>query len=143
LNGTAVPEATISAVIAGEFGVPIVFVSGDQVITRETKRLLGDVEIATVKEAIGFSSAIMMHPELAQRMIREGVKRGIERRGQMKPYRLTHPVKLQLTLKDLVDAEHTAFFPGVERVSGTTVTYTVRDMVEGQRFMEAALHAGH
>lgn len=67
LNGTAVPEAGISAAIAGEFGVPIVFVSGDQVITRETKRLLGNLETATVKEAIGFSSAIMIHPELAQR----------------------------------------------------------------------------
>jgi hypothetical protein len=31
-------------------------------------------------------------------MIREGMKRGIERRGQMKPYRLTRPVNLQLTL---------------------------------------------
>jgi D-amino peptidase len=137
------PEAGISAAIAGEFGVPIVFVSGDQVITRETKRLLGDLESATVKEALGFSSAIMMHPELAQRMIREGMKRGIERRGQLKPYRLTHPVKLQLTFKDLVDAEHTAFFPGVERVNGTTVTYMVREMVEGQRFMEAVLHPVH
>jgi D-amino peptidase len=143
LNGTAMPEAGISAAIAGEFGVPIVFVSGDQVITRETKRLLGNLETATVKEAIGFSSAIMMHPELAQRMIREGMKRGIERRGQMKPYRLTHPVKLQLTFKDLIDAEHTAFFPGVERMNGTTVTYTVRDMVEAQRFMEAVLHPVH
>src|SRR4051794_7226782 len=32
LNGTAVPEAGISAAIAGEFGVPIVLFSGDQVI---------------------------------------------------------------------------------------------------------------
>ena len=80
---------------------------------------------------------------LFQRMIREGIKRGIERRSQIRPYKLARPIKLQLTFKDLVDAEHAAFFPGVERVDGTTVLFTVHDMIEGQRFMEAALHPVH
>jgi D-amino peptidase len=32
LNGTAVPEAGFNAAIAGDFGVPVVFLAGDQVI---------------------------------------------------------------------------------------------------------------
>jgi D-aminopeptidase len=61
----------------------------------------------------------------------------------MTPYRLAHAIKLRLIFKDVVDAEHTAFFPAVERVNATTVIYTVRDMLEGQRFMEAVLHSVH
>jgi D-amino peptidase len=143
LNGTPVPEAGISAAIAGEFGVPVVFLSGDQSAGQEAKHLLGSIETATVKEALGFHAAIMIHPDVAQRMIREGIKRGIERRSQIKPYKVARPIRLQLTFKDLVDAEHASFFPGVERVDGTTVLFTVHDMIEGQRFMEAALHPVH
>src|SRR5687768_9743767 len=39
LNGVAVPEAGINAAIAGRFGVPVVFVSGDDVAVEETRRL--------------------------------------------------------------------------------------------------------
>jgi D-amino peptidase len=55
LNGTVVPEAGFNAAIAGEFGVPVVFVSGDQAISEEAKRLLGPIETASVKQAIDFT----------------------------------------------------------------------------------------
>jgi D-amino peptidase len=142
LNGTAVAEAGFSAAIAREFGVPVVFLSGDQSIGEEAKHLLGPIETAAVKQALGFYSAMMNHPEVAQRMIREGITRGMERRAQIKPFRLERPVKLQVTFKDVVDAEVVSFFPGVERINGTTVLFTVRDMIEGSRFMEA-LHPVH
>src|SRR5262245_61645086 len=102
LNGTPVPEAGFGAATAGDFGVPVVFLSGDQSIGQEIRRLLGPIETAIVKEAFGFYSAIMKHPDVTQRMIREGIKRGVERRAQIKPYKLAHPVKLQLTFKDVV-----------------------------------------
>ncbi len=41
LNGKSVGEAGFNAAIAGEFGVPVVFVSGDQTIADEVRRLLG------------------------------------------------------------------------------------------------------
>ncbi|PYT29243.1 MAG: hypothetical protein DMG58_16650 [Acidobacteria bacterium] len=140
LNGTSVPEAGFSAAVAGEFDVPVVFLSGDQSIGDEAKRLLGPIETAAVKQALGFHSAIMIHPDIAQRMIREGIKRGIERRKEIRPFKLQRPVKLQLTFKDVVDAEIISFLPGVERLNGTNVVFTARDMIEAVRFMEGALH---
>jgi len=73
-------------------------------------------------------------------MIREGVKRGIERRKEIGPYKLQRPVKLQLAFKDVVDAEIISFLPGVERLNGTIVLFTARDMIEAVRFVEGALH---
>jgi D-amino peptidase len=63
LNGTPVSEGGFNAAIAGEFGVPVVFVSGDQTIGDLTQKLLGPVEVAVVKQAIGFFAARMIHPE--------------------------------------------------------------------------------
>jgi len=63
LNGQAVPEAGFNAAIAGEFNVPVVFLSGDQSITATARKMFGPIETATVKEAIGYYSAISIHPK--------------------------------------------------------------------------------
>jgi D-amino peptidase len=60
-NGTTMPDAGLAAAIAGEFGVPTVFVSGDQAVGQEMKRLVGRIETVAVKQAIGFYAATMMH----------------------------------------------------------------------------------
>jgi D-amino peptidase len=70
-NGTTMPDAGLAAAIAGEFGVPTVFVSGDQAVGQEMKRLVSPIETVAVKQAIGFYAATMMHPVAAQRLIRE------------------------------------------------------------------------
>ena len=137
LNGVTVPEAGINAAIAGEFSVPVVFLSGDQTIGQEATRLLGAIETAAVKTAGGFFSATMLHPEECQRLIREGVKRGVEKRRQLKVYKLTRPVKLEVTFKRTVDAEIVSYFQGVERIRGNVIVYTARDMVDASRFFNA------
>jgi D-amino peptidase len=137
LNGTPVAEAGYNAAIAGEFGVPVVFVSGDQTITAAARRLLGPIETAVVKQAIGFQAARMIHPEEVERRIGEGVRRGVERRAEIKPWKLARPVKMEIRFKRVVDAEMTAYLPGVERVSGTTVVFTAKDMIEAARFFSA------
>lgn len=136
LNGTTVPEAGFNAAIAGDFGVPVVFLSGDQTICAEAKRMLGPIETAAVKQAGGFASATMMHPEESQRLIRAGVKRGVERRGELKPYRLSHPVKLEIEFQDTVNAELASYLPNVDRPRGNTVVFSARDMVEASKFLE-------
>ena len=137
LNGVTVPEAGINAAIAGEFGVPVVFISGDQTIGQEATRLLGPLETAAVKIAGGFFSGTMFHPEECQRLIREGARRGVGRRRELKPYKLTRPVKLEVTFKRTVDAEIVSYFQGVERPRGNVIIYTAHDMLEASRFFNA------
>jgi len=139
LNGTPMPEAGFNAAIAGEFGVPVVFVSGDQTICEVSRQLLGPIETAAVKEATGFFSAKMMHPEEAQRLIREGVKRAVERRDEMRPFELTHPVKLEVTFKRVVMAELVGALPGVERSGGNSITFAARDILEASGFLGTIL----
>ncbi len=103
----------------------------------EAKRLLGPIETVAVKQALGFHAATMLHPEEAQRLIREGVERGIDRRADLAPYKVDHPVELELTLTKTVNAELAAYLPGVKRLSGNTVLFTATDMTEASKFLEA------
>jgi len=81
----------------------------------------------------------MRSPAECQRLIQEGMKRAVEGRKEMKPYRLTHPVKLEVTFKNIVDAELASYLPGVERPRGSTIVFQARDMIEASKFLEAVL----
>jgi D-amino peptidase len=136
INGVAVPEAGINAAIAGRFGVPVVFISGDDVAVEETRRLLGDVEGAVVKRAISFHSAATMTPKAAQQLIRERVKAALARRASFKPYVVRTPVQLDVVFKNYRAAEILAYLPIVQRTTAHSIRFTGRDMVETSRFLQ-------
>lgn len=137
LNGVPVPEAGLNAAIAGDFDVPVVFVSGDQATGLEASRILGPIETAIVKKGSGFYSGTMLHPDQCRRMIRDGVKRGVERRRQMKPYKVAHPVRLEVTFKDAFYAEIATYLRGVVRSRPNAIVYEATDMTDASRFFSA------
>jgi len=136
LNGVAMPEAGINAAIAGRFGVPVVFISGDDIATEETRRLLGDVEVAAVKRAISFHSASTMTPKAAQQLIREHVKIAMTRRASFKPYVVKPPVTLDIIFKNYRPAEMLAFLPMVQRTTSHGIRFVGKDMIEVSKFLE-------
>ncbi|MCI0436064.1 MAG: M55 family metallopeptidase [Gemmatimonadetes bacterium] len=136
LNGTAMPEAGINAAIAGHFGVPIVMISGDDAAVREAQALIGPMEGAEVKRAISFHSAATLTPAAGQRLIREKVRAGIQRRASLRPYVLRAPLQLQVSFKNYRAAEMLAYLPIIERVDAHTIRFTGRDIIEVSRFIE-------
>jgi D-amino peptidase len=140
LNDQVVPEAGFNAAIAGDFGVPVVFLSGDQSICEDARQLLGPIEAVAVKEATGFYSAMMMNPQEAQRRIRKGVKRAIKRRDEIRPYKLKPPIRLEITFTEMPVAELLSYLPGVERPRGNVVAFTGKNMREAAGFLNVALY---
>ncbi|HUQ83650.1 MAG TPA: M55 family metallopeptidase [Gemmatimonadaceae bacterium] len=136
LNGVAMPEAGINAAIAGRFGVPVVFISGDDVAVDETRRLLGDVEGAVVKRAISFHSAATMTPKASQALIRDRVKAALARRSAFKPYVVRPPITLDLVFKNYRPAEILAYLPIVQRTTSHGIRFIGKDIVEVSRFLE-------
>ena len=136
LNGVAMPEAGINAAIAGRFGVPVVFISGDDVAVEETRKLLGDVEVAAVKRAISFHSASTMTPKAAQQLIREHVKAALQRRAAFKPYVVRPPVTLDVVFKNYRPAEMLAFLAIVQRTASHAIRFIGKDMIEVSKFLE-------
>jgi D-amino peptidase len=136
LNGVPMPEAGINAAIAGRFGVPVVFISGDDVAVDETRRLLGDVEGAVVKRAISFHAASTMTPKAAQQLIRQHVKTALERRSAFKPYVVRPPVTLDLVFKNYRPAEMLSYLSIVQRTTSHGIRLVGKDMVEVSRFLE-------
>ncbi|HSL72147.1 MAG TPA: M55 family metallopeptidase [Longimicrobiales bacterium] len=136
LNGRAMAESGINAAIAGHFGVPVVMISGDDAAVEEARTLLGDIEGAVVKRALSFHSASTLTPEAGQTLIREKVRAALQRRSAFKPYRLTAPIRLDVTFKSYRPAELLAYLPIVERTTAHAIRYVGRTMIEVSKFIE-------
>ncbi|MCC6328470.1 MAG: M55 family metallopeptidase [Acidobacteria bacterium] len=140
LNGVSVPEAGINAAIAGHFNVPVIMVSGDDAAVKETTALLGPIEGAVVKWNYGFHSARTMMPEPAQDLIREKIKRAIGRIGELKPYKIATPVKLEVRFKNYRPAEVLSYLSIIERTDAHSIRFEGRDMIETSKFLEFMMH---
>lgn len=136
LKGISVSEAGLNAAIAGHFNVPVIMISGDDAVVKETQALLGDVEGAVVKWASGFHSAKTLVPQASYVLIREKVKRAIGRIKDFKPYKLAAPIQLDVRFKNYRPSEVLSYLSIVERTDAHSIRFTGKDMVEVSKFLE-------
>jgi D-amino peptidase len=102
VNGKPLNEVGINALIAGELGVSVSLVSGDDVLIDETKKMVPNGFVAIVtKRAIGRSAAITYSPARVRRMLRTGAAEAVrrERRGDFKPFTMERPYRVEFTLR--------------------------------------------
>ena len=129
INGVSLPEAGYNALIAGNFDVPVVFTAGDKAICEQVKKLFGEVETVAVKEGIG-AAALGLHPEVARERIRAGVEHALRNLDNYRPYKLTAPYTLVLTMKTEEAIYNGSFYPGAERTGDWELTYRSDDIME-------------
>lgn len=126
VNGAAFGEVEIDAAIAGECGVPVVMVSGDDKLCEESRKMLGNIETAMVKQGLGRQSALCLSPEYGQRRVYESAKKAVERLKNGEKFdlfRVGSPVSVQTTYKMVPDADRANVY-GTRRIDGYTVEET-------------------
>ena len=79
LNGRLIGEIAQFSLLAGSYGVPIVFLSGDEAACREVEDLVPRVMTIAVKQGLGRNSAVSLGAQKAREMIRAGVKQALAR----------------------------------------------------------------
>jgi D-amino peptidase len=123
-------ELRLNAAMAGSLGVPVVLVSGDDVVCGEARECLGVVECVEVKKAIDRFTALSVHPSRAQAMLGEAARRALERLPDARPYRVGTPATLRVDWSSTSIAALCENVPGVRRVSAREVEYRSDDYGE-------------
>jgi D-aminopeptidase len=88
--------------IAGEMGVSVSLVSGDDVLIEETRPMLDNGFIAiVVKRAVGRSAAITYSPARVRQMLQAGATEAVrrEKRGDFKPLVMDKPYQVEFKLR--------------------------------------------
>ena len=140
VNGVEVTEGAWNAAIAGHFGVPVIMISGDDVAVAEVRKVVGDMEAAVTKQALGFHAALTHTPQDAYDAIYKAAAAAFARRASLRPYTVRTPVTLDVSFKNYTAAEVLAFLPGVVRTDAHSVRYVASDMVQASNFMQFVTH---
>jgi D-amino peptidase len=144
INGEACSEARINAAVAGSFGVPVIFLSGDQHACEDVRSFLPWAETVEVKRAIGRNAAESLSPEQARSAIRAGIARGIrdaKKRGA-KPYAFAPPIALALMFTTTSKADIASLLPGSERIAPRTVRFVHEDYMTVFKAFRALMALG-
>ena len=131
VNGEKCSEARINAAVAGSYGVPVVFLSGDQNACADARAFLPWAETVEVKQAIGRFAALSLSPEAARAAIKAGIARGIREAGARgaKPYTFAAPTTLDITFTYTSKTDVASLLPGCERTTARTVRFVHDDFL--------------
>lgn len=100
INDRPLGEFGLEAAIAGDFAMPTIFVSGDDVACRQAQELVPGIEAVVVKEATSRFSAWCLSPQEAHARIRAGAMAAVRRWKEIRPLVIAGPVVLREELLD-------------------------------------------
>ncbi len=135
LNGVNVTEGSWNAAIAGQFGVPVIMMSGDDAAIAEVRKAVGNIEAAETKRSLGFHSALTVTPQASVDLIQRRVQAAFGRLSDFKPFKVQTPVTVDVSFKNYLPAEVLAYLPLFERTDSHAVRFRAKDMVEASAIM--------
>lgn len=140
VNGRWLNETGVNALVAAEYGVPVVMVSGDDLAMAQAKEQLGPSVVTVVtKLAVGTNAAVTWSPAAVRRMLTDSAAVAIRRgmRGEIHLFRLDKPYQVDLVLRrsfasniaDAVDSLQGGF-PQFHRLADHVYHFTTSDARE-------------
>ena len=127
-NGTLVGETGINAALCGQWGCPVLLVTGDRAVCREARELLGDgLTTAEVKVGLGRFSARQLTAVRARELIEDRARTALKDLKAVQPYVPARPCAIEVvftTADRLVEYRNRR---GVEQVGPLTLVSKAAD----------------
>jgi D-amino peptidase len=142
VNGTACSEALLTAAMLGEFGTPVVLVTGDRSIVESVQRRLPWAVGVAVKDAIGYFAANSLTPAAACHVIEEAAREAIAHVPRAKTFTFEPPIELTIETVNVEQADFIELLPRFERIGGRAVRFRGRDYHEAFRAFLVAMRLG-
>lgn len=139
INGVDYGEIGINAAIAGTFNVPTVLVTGCQHAAAEVEQLIPEIETATVKQTVNRITARNLTPEKSQALIKEKVIKALQKRDEIKPFKIEGPYTVELTYIHSGFADAAEVLPIVEKVNGETHRFQSDDFITTFRYIRSLI----
>ena len=135
VNGKVMSEGSWNAAVAGEFGVPVIMIAGDDAAVNEVKALIGNAEGAIVKESISFHSAKSLHPDAAYDLIAEKTSYAVKNIKKYKPYKIKGPLTVSVSFKHYQPSQILSYLKMFKRTDSHTIEFKAKNMIEASHIM--------
>ncbi len=128
VNGADCAEATLYGAYAGELGVPVLLLTGDDRLAAQCGPHFPAAQLVTVKHAIGHRAARALSPEVARARIRAAAAIAVREAAACRPFVIPGPYRLEFDLGTVAMADLAATIPVAERIAPRSVAFAAPSM---------------
>src|SRR5699024_10282788 len=122
--------------------VPVLMVSGDDMLQKEARDVLGNIETAVVKTAIDRWSARCLSMERAHQEITSKAKNAVQRIEHFSPYNITGPVEFDIEWTSTAECSSARVIAGSCVKSPGVIAYQAHAVYDAWCGIHACLNLG-
>lgn len=123
VNGAELGEAGLYGALAGEFGVPVALISGDDVFLEETAPMFPGAIGVETKRAYGNAVCTSLAPSRACALIQEAASNAVANVRGLQPFTIQGPLECELTTQTPGQADLFCQWPDMRRVDGSMLRF--------------------
>ncbi len=127
INGEEHGEMSQFALYAGAYGIPLVYVSGDEALCEEARRLFPHVRCTPTKRGTGWATCELYPPDAVRERIRHDIAEAIRHADRTTAWRVPVPIEVSVEWAYSGLADERAQFASVQRVDARTVAWKIYD----------------
>lgn len=145
INGKLASEHDLVGYCIGAHGVPVVFLSGDDLVIEDAKESIPGIYTAETKVAISNNSALCHHPKRNAKTIADTVEQAIRnyKKDGIRPMQIEGTAQIDVRYSAEAQAEQAMRAPNTIRLNENTVRYQAEDYLTAYRaFMTGTSLAG-
>lgn len=128
--GQPVGEFDLLSLIAGEFKVPTILVSGDSVAIEQARTNLPSTHMVITKFPVGTESALCIHPGKVIVQLKEEMRRAVKNIASIEPPQIAPPTQLLIKLNDVSVFSKIEWIPGLKKIDDRTFEFLGKSMKE-------------
>lgn len=139
INGVEYGEFGLNAAVAGYYGVPVVMVSGCNLLSIEAKELIPSIETAIVKHTINRTTARNVGIQRAKEIIRFQTIEGLKNKDSIQPFTLKGDLEVEVTFLNTGLADYAEILPTVKRNTPESVTVMTNNILDAYRYVRSLI----
>lgn len=132
VNGIRVSEFLVNSLYAGELGVPVVLLAGDEHLRKDVEIYTPWVTFIPLKRGISRYAATYPSLKNVEELLRSGIREACKRvsNGEVKAFALNKPYRAELVFRESLVADLLENWDIMERLDAYTVRFTANSAKE-------------
>ncbi|MDF0726527.1 M55 family metallopeptidase [Cytobacillus sp. S13-E01] len=139
INGKEYGEFGLNAAVAGYYRVPVIMVSGCNLVAEEAGNLIPNIHSAIVKKTINRTVARNLSPLKAQNIIKRETISAIKKRLEIIPFMIDSTAQVELSFLHTGQADIAEILPYVTRVNQITVSFCSKNIIEAYQIIRSLI----
>ncbi|MDD3627724.1 MAG: M55 family metallopeptidase [bacterium] len=139
VNGKEMGEVELNGVLAGYYGVPVILVSGDNILGNDVKKHYKEIIYVTTKEGISRFSSKSYPLNKVYDALEKGTFEALSRIRKIPKIFMKPPYKIEIDFFTTIQADVVGLIPCMKRKSGRTLSFTVDDYCNFYRMFMAII----